>query len=331
MKALNKLVGAITFPHSKSRWKDILRSIFTRYGSYVVLVLLVITSGILQPIFFHPRNIFNLLLRAAPLGIVTIGQFVVILGGGIDLSVASLMATTNIIAAAGMHGRNELCLSISVVCLGVGVLVGLTNGVLITKRGIPPFIMTLGMMILLQGIRFVWTKGAPVGTIPRLLRFIGTGRVWIVPTAVIVFGLVAGIGAITLYSTTYGRELYATGGNRQAAKLAGINTDRVIIIGYVISGVLAALAGLVLTGYLGLADNWAGKGYELQSIAAVVVGGASLMGGRGTVEGTIAGILIICILANMVLLLNLAVEAGMLVHGIVLIAAVAFYKARKMG
>lgn len=330
MKILNKVEGTTIFLHFKSEWKDVLRFIFSRYGSYVALILLIILSRILQPIFFHPRNIFNLLLRFAPLGIVTIGQFLVILGGGIDLSVASLMATTNIIAAAGMSGRDELCLSTSLICLGVGALVGLTNGVLITKRGIPPFIMTLGMMILLQGIRFVWTKGAPFGTIPHLLRFIGTGRVWIIPIAVIVFGLVAGIGAVILYSSTYGRELYATGGNRQAAKVTGINVDRTIIISYIICGFLAALAGLVLTGYLGLADNWAGKGYELKSIAAVVVGGASLMGGRGTVEGTIAGALIMSILANMVLLLNLDVEAGMIVEGIVLIVAVSFYKIREI-
>ncbi|MBE0478180.1 ABC transporter permease [Candidatus Aerophobetes bacterium] len=331
MKALRKIAESTIFAYSRSERKDIFQFVFARYGSYVVLILLVIVSGILQPIFFHPRNIFNLLLRASPLGIVAVGQLIVVLGGGIDLSVASLMATTNIIAAAGMLGRNELCLPVSLICLGVGALVGLTNGVLITKRGIPPFIMTLGMMILLQGIRFVWTRGAPRGTIPSLLRFIGTGRIWIIPTAVLVFGLVAGVGAIILYYTTYGRQLYATGGNRQAAKLSGINVDKVIIISYVICGFLAALAGLVLTGYLGLADNWAGKGYELESIAAVVVGGAYLMGGRGTIEGTIAGVLIMSILVNMVLLLNLDVELGMIVQGIVLIGAVAFYKVKKLG
>ncbi|MBW2056841.1 MAG: ABC transporter permease [Deltaproteobacteria bacterium] len=315
---------------SSGIWKQILQATLGRYAAYVILAFLIIISGVVQPIFFDPRNIFNVLLRAAPLGIVTVGQFIVILGGGFDLSVASLMATVNIIAAAGMFGRDELCLPISLLCLGVGALVGTINGVLITKRGIPPFIMTLGMMILLQGIRFVWTKGAPFGTIPPMLRFIGKGRIWIVPTPVIVFGLVAAAAAVVLYGTTYGRQLYATGGNPRATKLAGINVDRVVTMSYVISGFLAALAGLVLTGYLGLADNWAGKGYELGSIAAVVVGGASLGGGKGTIGGTVAGVLIMSILTNMVLLLNFDVELGMIVEGIVLITAVSFYSLKEM-
>jgi ribose/xylose/arabinose/galactoside ABC-type transport system permease subunit len=330
MGTSNELGDVRRLFESSSRWRGILETTLRNYSPYVVLVLLIIISGVVQPIFFDPRNIFNVLLRAAPLGIVTVGQFIVILGGGFDLSVASLMATVNIIAAAGMFGRDELCLPISLLCLGVGALVGTINGVLITKRGIPPFIMTLGMMILLQGIRFVWTKGAPFGTIPPMLRFLGTGRVWIVPTAVIGFGLVAGTAAIVLYATTYGRELYATGGNPRATKLSGINVDRVITMSYVISGFLAALAGLVLTGYLGLADNWAGKGYELASIAAVVVGGAPLGGGKGTVGGTVAGVLIMSILTNMVLLLNFDVEVGMIAEGIVLIAAVGFYSVKKM-
>jgi len=303
--------------------------ILRKHGSYIALFILMVLSGIIQPIFFHPQNIFNLLLKAAPLGVVTLGQFFVILGGGFDLSVASLMATTNIVAAAGMYGRNEMCLSVSLLCLGLGILVGLTNGLLITKRRIPPFIMTLGMMIFLQGVRFVWTKGAPFGTIPLALRFIGKGSIGGIPLSVILLAILAIGSFVVLTKTTYGRQLYSTGGNWEAARLSGVNVDRVIILTYIISGFMAALAGLLLTGYLGLSDNWAGKGYELKSIASVVIGGAALTGGRGTVGGTIAGVLIMTILDNIVLLLNLEVEIQMIVEGIVIIGAVAFYTARK--
>jgi len=306
-----------------------IRRVLSRYGIYFLLLGLIVTSGIIRPVFLQPASIFNLLLIAAPLAIVAIGQLFVILGGGFDLSVGSVMGTTNIIAAALMYGRGEMCVPISLLCLGLGSLVGLVNGVLIAKRNISPFIMTLGMMIFLRGVRFVWTKGAPYGTIPDLLRFLGTGTILNIPTSLIIWIGVGVLSAIILYSHTYGRKLYAVGGNKAATRLSGINVDRVIIWSYIISGFLAAFAGLVLTGYLGLADAWAGKGYELSSIAAVVIGGAHLGGGKGTVEGTVVGVLVISILDSMVLFLGLPVDFQLIVKGAVILAMVASYSTKK--
>jgi ribose/xylose/arabinose/galactoside ABC-type transport system permease subunit len=207
-------------------------------------------------------------------------------------------------------------------------MVGLANGLFVTKRKVQPFIATLGMMIILQGVRFLFTEGVPKGTFPPFLRFLGTGSLGPIPVSVLSFAVLLALAAIVLRKTVFGRQIYATGGNIDAAIICGYNTDLIIIVTYMISGLTAAIAGLYLSGWLGISDNWVGKGYEVDSIAAVVMGGTSFQGGKGGVFGTTAGVLIIATLYNLVLLLHFPLHFQYIVKGGAIILAASFYSRR---
>lgn len=313
-------------PRSGAAWIELARQFAEQYAIYIVLAVVILVGGLLSPVFLSGRNINNMFRAVAPLGVAAVGQTFVILTGGIDLSVASVMALMSVLAANLMDGSNERVLPITLLCLAVALLIGLLNGLLVTRLKIPPFIATLGMTLIVQGIRFVYTGGAPKGSIPDDLRFWGRGAIIEgIPTAIVVM-LVIAVGAVVLLQrTVFGRKLYALGGNATTAFLSGIHVDRITVAAYMICSFLAGVAGLLLTGYIGLADNWLGRGFELDSIAATVVGGTLLSGGRGGIAGTIAGVLLITILFNLVLLLRLDEETQRIVKGIVIIAAVALY------
>jgi ribose/xylose/arabinose/galactoside ABC-type transport system permease subunit len=303
---------------------------FEKYGIYVFLLLIVFFSSLVSPAFLKPQNIVNILNPAAALGMVAIGQTFVILtgGGGLDLSVASVMATVAVIAAAYTEGKDAQFLPAVAICLFFGILIGLINGLLITKLRVPPIMATLGMMIILLGGRFLYTKGIAKGSYPPLLRYLGTGFVGPIPTSVLSLAILLIIAAVLLKKTVFGRQIYALGGNISTAILSGYNTDLILIIVYILSAVSASIAGLYLAGWIGVADNWVGQGYEIDSVAAVVMGGTSFEGGRGGVFGTIAGVLILVILYNLVLLLHLAVQTQYMVKGVVIIIAASFYVRR---
>jgi len=306
------------------------RTMFERYGIYIFLVLLVIFSFPICPAFFTAQNIINILNPAAALGIVAIGQtFVVLTGrGALDLSVASVMATVAVIVAKNTGGQNALLLPVAAGCMLFGILVGLINGLFITKRRVPPIMATLGMMIIVQGARFLYTKGIPEGTYPPFLRFMGIGSIGPFPTAVVSLAILVVIAEIVLKKTVFGREVYTIGGNINTARICGYNIDLILLVVFMISGFMAAIAGLYLAGWIGIADNWVGQGYEIDSIAAVVMGGTSFEGGRGGVLGTIAGVLILVMLYNLVLLLHLPVQVQYIVKGCVIIMAASFYVRR---
>jgi ribose/xylose/arabinose/galactoside ABC-type transport system permease subunit len=303
---------------------------FEKYGIYVFLFLIVFFSSLVSPAFLKPQNIVNILNPAAALGMVAIGQTFVILtgGGGLDLSVASVMATVAVIAAAYTGGQDSQLLPAAAICLFFGILIGLINGLLITKLRVPPIMATLGMMIILLGGRFLYTKGIAKGSYPPLLRFLGTGSTGPIPTSVLSLAILVAIAAILLKKTVLGRQIYALGGNINAAILCGYNTDLILIIVYIFSAVSASIAGLYLAGWIGVADNWVGQGYEIDSVAAVVMGGTSFEGGRGGVFGTIAGVLILVTLYNLVLLLHFPVQTQYMVKGAVIIIAASFYVQR---
>lgn len=302
-----------------------LRGVIASSAIYVVLAMLIVISSLVSPVFLKPGNIANMLKQASSLGVATVGQTFVILIGGIDLSVAAVVALMSVLAANMMNGEDRLALPVALFCLGVATLVGVTNGLLVTKLKIPAFIATLGMILLVQGVRFLYTQGAPKGSIPDSLRFWGRGSVGTIPTAIIVWAVIVIIAVIVLDRTNFGRRIYAVGGNPQAAMLSGVRVDNIIIACYTICSFLAGVAGLMLTGYIGLADNWLGRGYELDSIAAVVVGGTVLKGGRGSILGSVAGVFIITILYNLVLLIGLDEEVQRIVKGLAIILAVAVY------
>ena len=221
-----------------------------------------------------------------------------------------------------------MLLPVALMCVVFGALVGLANGLLITKRKVPPFMATLGMMIIIQGLRFMYTKGAPKGDFPPFLRYLGRGSLGPIPVSILSLAILTVIAVIVLRKTVFGRQLYAVGGNIDTAYLSGYKTDVIITTTYMVSGVTAAIAGMYLAGWIGIADNWVGKGYELDSIAAVVMGGTSFEGGQGGVLGTIAGVLIIMMLYNLILLLHLPVQAQYIVKGAVIVLAASFYVRR---
>ncbi len=303
---------------------DSFSSFLESRGVYVALLIVIIISAILSPAFYKFSNVLNVLRAAAVLGIVSIGQTMVILGGGIDLSVGAVMGTIAIAVSELTGGKDNNVAFAILVCLGIGAAVGLMNGLLITKRNIPPFVATLGMLIFVEGIRFAWTRGIISG---RPAPFIGS---WHPssdqsPFPVVILVVMAVFVAVLLKRTPFGRQLYATGGNREAARFSGINVERVSIMTYVMCGLFAAVAGLVLSGYIGYGDRYLGRGFDLDSIGAVVVGGTSFAGGRGGIGGTIAGVLLLTALFNIVLILNLAVHYQLIVKGAVIIGAVMVY------
>ncbi len=292
---------------------------------WLILLGLLIISSIISPVFLSVQNLSSILKQAAPLGILAVGETLVILTGGIDLSVASVMALMSVLAASLMRGENSLAAPISLFCLAVAAVVGLVNGLLVTKLKIPAFIATLAMVLVVQGVRFVYTGGSPKGSIPKVLVFLGGGMVGPVPAAVILWGVIVVIFLILLRWTTFGRRIYAVGGNPSTAHLSGVNVNGMIIAAYTLCGLLAGVGGLLFTGYNGFADNWLGQGFDLNSIAAVVVGGTLFEGGKGGVFGTVAGVLIIMILFNLVLVLGLEEEYQRIVKGVAIILAVALY------
>lgn len=302
------------------------------YGLYLALAILVVVASILSPAFLRWQNLTNIMAQTSPLLLVALGQLFVILVGGLDLSQASVMATAAVIVTQTTAGKSELLAPAIAVVLGFAAAVGLFNGWLVTRRGVPPFIATLGSMLVVQGIRFLLTAGAPKGLLPPAIIWLGQSRpFWSIPVSAWVAAAVAVATAVILKRTTYGCKLYATGGGRAAAELSGIRTERVITLAYVLSSVFSALGGLVLAGFVGMVDNWVGKGYELDAIAAVVLGGVALEGGRGGVAGALVGVLIIRLLLNLVFILHLSIEVQEIVKGLVLIGAGALYARRVIG
>lgn len=302
---------------------DVVRS----YGIHLVLLVLVVVTAILSPAFLAGNNISNMLLQAAPLGIVVIGQVMVILVRGLDLSVASVMATAAVVATS-FNGQDSDALPVFVVAMAIGLATGLVNGLLITKRNVSPFLATLATLTLLQGLRFAYTQGAPSGNVPPIYRVLGSQTFYGVPYNLMILIVLAVAFSALLNRSTYGRRVYLTGGNPVMARLVGINSDRIIMASYVISGGLAALAGLIYSGFVGIVDNWVGRGFELDSIVAAVMGGVALSGGRGSILGGLLGAAILIVVFNAVLMIGFPIQFQIIIKGLVIIIAAAFYARR---
>jgi ribose/xylose/arabinose/galactoside ABC-type transport system permease subunit len=290
------------------------------------LVLLLIS--LLSPGSFSFRNLQNILLQAAPLGIVVLGQTLVMLVKGLDLSVASVMATAAVIATS-FGPTDASAPTILLAALAMGAAVGLINGLIVTKRGVSPFLVTLATMIVLQGIRFAATRGIPSGNQPPIFRLVGTGLFYGLPINFFVLAALTVCAYVATKRLPLGRQVYIVGDNPKSARLVGINVDRTVTICYVACSLLAAVAGLVLVGYVGEVDNWVGKGYELDSIVAAVMGGIALQGGRGNILGALAGALLLVLLANLILQLGLPIQLQMILKGVVVITATALYSRQR--
>lgn len=304
-------------------WRDALRG----NALAVVLVVLLGAAGIVAPSLFSADNLANMALQFAPLAIVVLGQMLVILVRGLDLSVSSVMATAAVVATS-FAGRDEDLVWIVPAAMGMGAMVGAINGLLVTKRRVSPFLATLATMIVLQGLRNAWTQGAPSGNVPPLLRSLGAGMSWGIPNNALALLLIAAFTFVLLHRATFGRRVYLVGGSDEAARLVGIAVDRVTIAAYVLSGVFAAVAGLVLSGYVSVVDNWVGKGFELDSIVAAVMGGIALSGGKGGVGGALLGAAILVVLSNAVVIVGLPIHVQLVMKGLIIVLAAALYAAR---
>ncbi|AAM23506.1 ribose transport system permease protein [Caldanaerobacter subterraneus subsp. tengcongensis MB4] len=293
--------------------------------SLIGLLGLIIAFSILSPRFLDYYNLTNVLRQTSLNAIMAVGMTFVILTGGIDLSVGSILAFSSAVTAGMLKDGMPLIIAL-LAGLIIGTGLGLFNGFVIIRWNIPPFIATFAMMTIARGLTLVYTNGQPITGLGKAFGYIGNGYVGSIPVPIIITILVFVIGYYILKNNRLGRYVYATGGNLQAAKLAGINTNKIILFVYALSGFLAAVSGLIITSRLNSAAPTAGQGAELDAIAAVVLGGTSLSGGEGGIIGTLIGALIIGVLNNGLNLLNVSPFYQYIVKGVVILLAIALDK-----
>jgi putative xylitol transport system permease protein len=295
----------------------------TQYGIIIAFLLLCVALTFLNKYFLTPENISNILLQTSINGILAMGMTLVILTGGIDLSVGSVLAFSSIVAATFVTGDNpQSPLVALLVGILTGAVLGLINGCIVAYLRIPSFVATLGMLSVARGLTYAYTGGMPVPNLSESFLNLGEGFFFGVPMPVLIFLLIFAILWVVLNHTTYGRSVYAVGGNVKSARTAGIATKPVIASVYVIAGLLAGLGGLILTARTSSALPQAGVSYELDAIAAVVIGGTSLSGGVGSIAGTLLGALIIGTINNGLDLLGVSSAYQQIVKGCIIVVAV---------
>ncbi len=294
----------------------------SKYGIFIAFICICIVLSFATPYFFTAQNILIVLRQVSINGILAIGVTFVIIAGGIDLSLGSVVALTGVVAASFAHpGAYALIVPIALGLL-TGVVIGGVNGLSITMGKVAPFIVTLGMMTIARGLALVLSDGRPVTNLSAGFNFIGGGDVLRVPVPILLFILVIVVSAVILNYTRIGRYVYAVGGNENAARASGIRVNRVKLFAYMMCSGLAALAGIVLASRITTGQPNAGIAYELDAIAAVVIGGTSLLGGRGSIAGTVIGVLIIGVINNGLDLLNVTSYYQQIIKGVIIVGAV---------
>ena len=299
------------------------KAMLKRLGPLLALIAVCIGLAFMSPNFLSASNAFDVMRQASINALIAFGMTLSILLGGIDLSVGSILAVSSVLAAMTMKGGQGAGLAAGMAILA-GAGMGSLNGVVIAKGNVAPFIATLGMMTLLRGVALVLTNGSPISDFSsNFFAMLGDGYVVrLIPVPVVLMLAMFALFWFVLTRTVFGRHVYATGGNAEAAKLSGVNTDRVQILVYTVSGAMAALAGVILTSRLDSAQPTAGAGYELDAITAVVLGGTSLAGGRGWIFGTLVGALLIGVLNNGLNLMGVSAFYQQVVKGSVILLAV---------
>lgn len=300
-----------------------------RFAAFSGLIILCIFFSVASPHFLTTNNLLTVALQTSIIAIVAIGQTFVIIKAGIDLSVGSIVAISGVVAAQMMSMDVPIAVAI-IIGIGIGMVCGFINGVVVAWGKIPPFISTLGMMGIARGAAFVITDGIPVSGLPQEFGFIGRSELFgVIPFPVVIMTIIALVMGFVLKKSRFGRNVYAIGSNEEAAYLSGIKVNRTKIWVYTVSGMMCGIAGIILTSRLVSAQPSAGTLYELDAIAAVVIGGASLMGGVGTVLGTIIGAFIMGVLRNGLNLLNVSPFWQQIAIGAVVILAVYIDNFRK--
>ncbi len=291
-------------------------------STLIILIAIVALLAIGSPAFLTVNNLLTVALQSSIIALVAIGMTFTIITGGIDLSVGSVAALCGVLAAGFATKLHLGSYPGIILALIVGGVLGAINGLMIVRGRIPPFVATLAMLAIARGLTLVYTEGRPIAGLDEQFTFWGTGDVGGIPMPVIVVAMIALVAYVVLSQTTFGLHLYAVGGGEETARLAGVSARRVKFWAYVISAVLAALAGVLLTARLWSAQPNAGVGLELDAIAAAVLGGTSLAGGVGGIGGTVAGALIIGVLSNGLNLLEVPSYNQQVIKGLVFIFAV---------
>ena len=319
-----------------------LSRIFSKYGIFLIFAVMVLAASILSPAFLSSTNLINIVRQMSVVGLIALGVTGVIVSAGIDLSSGSVVGLTAVVAASlaqdpeystpfypGLH--LPLIVAVLAACL-VGALVGLINGSLVAKTRIPPFIATLGTYTAIRGAALLYTGGRPISDLTDAYDFIGQGDVFGVPVPIIILVIMAIVTHILYAHTKFGKYIYAIGGNEQAARVSGIDAAKYKMLIYVYASFLAGLAGLVVSSRIGSGQAGLGVGYELDAIAAAVIGGTSLSaGGIGTVAGTIVGALIIGVLNNILDLMNVSAYWQQIIKGCIIVGAVIIDKLKHRG
>ena len=286
------------------------------------LILLLVLFSLTTPHFLDQRNLFNIARQVTMLSIVAFGMTVVLLTGGIDLSVGSVMAVTGVMVAALMK-RYEMAIPLAMLLsVSAGMGIGLVNGLVTNYLGIPAFIATLAMMTIARGLVLLYTRATPIYDFPKAFDFLGQGYVGPVPFPVILMLIIFALMFLMLKYTVLGRYAYAIGGNPEVCRLSGINVKLNSTMLFAISGLCAGIAGVILASRMGAGEPTSASGMELEAIAAVVVGGTSLFGGKGTLTGTLFGALLMGVLANGLSLMGIEPFVQMAISGVIIIIAV---------
>lgn len=301
------------------------KEILDKSKPLIGLIIFSIIISIMSPRFLTSSNLLNVFRQTSINAVIAAGMTFVVLTAGIDLSVGSILGFSGVVAAQMLASGYNIILSL-IIALVIGSISGMINGIIITKGRVQPFIGTLATMIFLRGATLVFSSGRPIpvpsDTVSSIFRWVGTGDILGIPVPIIIMAIVFAICYYVLNHTQFGRHIYAVGGNEEASLLSGINTDKIKILAYTISGLLAAVAGIIVTSRLSSAQPTAGDGYELDAIAAAVLGGTSLAGGEGTIIGTIIGALIIGILNNALNLMDVQSYYQSIAKAIVILIAV---------
>ena len=304
--------------------------ILQRYGIFIALVVMCLTLAVISENFLSTRNILNVLRQTSINGILAIGMTFVILTRGIDLSVGSVVAFAGLVAASlattaatGMVGNGPYPALLAIAAgLAVGMACGAVSGVIVSRFYVPAFVATLGMLSAARGMALIYSGGRPIPSLTEEFRWIGTGSVWGIPVPIFLLLGTFAVAHFVLTQTRFGRHVYAVGGNPHAAKVSGLPVRRIRFAVYVIAGALAGLAGMVLAARTGSGLPQAGIAYELDAIAAVVIGGTSLAGGVGRVTGTLIGALLIGVMNNGLDLMGVESYYQQVIKGVLIVAAV---------
>ncbi|ATM04742.1 MULTISPECIES: ABC transporter permease [Raoultella] len=297
-------------------------------GTLIGLLIIIITFSFLSPVFFTIPNLLNILQQSSINALIALGMTLVIISGGIDLSVGPAAALSAVLGATMMVAGVPVPLAI-LATLGIGAICGVFSGSLVAYAGLQPFIVTLGGLSLFRAIALIYTGGNPVFGIPTEFRSLINSEIFGIPTPIVIVAVIALVLWTVMNKTPLGEYILAVGGNEEAARVAGVPVKRTKVTVFVISGTLASLASLILIGRLGAAEPTIGNLWELDAIAAAAIGGASLMGGKGSVVGTIIGAIILGALRNGLTLLNIQAFYQLLATGLIIIIAMLIDRATR--